>query len=108
MDDKDPVCFHYRVRFNSVRMNDPKGSFTLCDVRLRFFNRMEGVVWMLIILFTWCDSDAFLCVMCDITFEWVPDPFCNCDCDSKKSHIVPCEWALDRTFYRHNEVSMVM
>ena len=37
MDDKDPVCFRYRVRFNSFRMNDLKGPFTLCDVRLRLF-----------------------------------------------------------------------
>ena len=37
MDDKDPVCFRYRVRFNSFRMNDLKGLFTLCDVRLRLF-----------------------------------------------------------------------
>ena len=94
MGGKDPVDFRYHVRFNSLSVNDPKGSFTLYDMRLRFFNRMEWAVWMLMILFTWCDCDAFLCMMCDITFEWVPYPFCNCDCDSKKIR--------NRTSYRVN------
>ena len=34
-----------------------------------FFYRMEWVVWMLMILFTWCDCDTSLCAMYDIAFE---------------------------------------
>ena len=72
-----------------------KGSFTRCDVRLRFLRYRNWIVWMLMTLFTWCD---LLCV-CDVTHEWVPYPFCVIAmCNSKVSilqitskPITPCE-----------------
>ena len=73
---------------------DPKGPFTRCDffwMRLRFFYRMQWVVWMLIVLFTWCDFMCMRCTgVCDVAHEWVPYLFCAIAmCDSSECDVLP-------------------
>ena len=55
-----------------------KGSFTRCDVRLRFLRYRNWIVWLLMTMFMRCDLLCVQCILvCYVTNEWVPYLFCT-------------------------------
>ena len=94
------------VKINYVRLIvcfqkvSRKGSFTRCDVRLRFSRYRNLIVWLLMTLFTQYDLLFMQCILvCNVAHEWVPYQFCAIAmCDSNVSTLqiaskpnAPCE-----------------
>ena len=81
------VTINYVILIVCFQKVSRKGSFTRCDVRLRFLRYRNRIAWLLMTLFTCSDLLCVQCILvCDVAHEWVSYLFCAIVmCDSNVS-----------------------